>query len=446
MKIHPLVAVLVALTSVAAPACSTRATDRHLDAGVRTADSLVASWVDARRVPGAVLLISKDGRTVLEKAYGWAQLYGYGNGQYGRWAGGPGEAGADARAAGDSTVHPGIERLATPVPMTTSTVFDMASVTKVMATTFAVMMLVDRGQLDLDAPVYTYLPDFRGRDKDSITLRLLLTHRAGLYPWQPIFYQAADVGEAYDYIRDLPLAWRPREGRHYSDLGFMLLGMVVERVSGQPLDAFVRDHLYRPLGLEHTGFRRPGAPGPVPAPGAIAATSHGNPYEHRMVHDGTFGYRYLGDPDAWDGWRHHTLVGEVNDGNAFHAFAGVAGHAGLFSDAEDLDVLLELLLSHGKHAGRRYVTPALVDTFLTPTGDGQALGWQVPSYAPPGSFDHTGFTGTYVLGVPARGLAVVLLTNRQNVGVNARTHYTDVGPLQRAVARALLEADTTSAR
>jgi CubicO group peptidase (beta-lactamase class C family) len=322
--------------------------------------------------------------------------------------------------------------------MTPGTLFDLASVTKVMATTFAVMMLVDEGKLDLDAPLYTYLPDFRGSAKDSITLRLLLTHRSGLYQWQPIFYHAANEGEAYAYIRDLPLAWRPGAGRHYSDLGFMLLGMVVERVSSQPLDAFVRDRLYRPLGLEHTGFRRTGAAGPAAAAGAFAATSHGNPYEYRMVHDTTFGYRYAGDPGAWDGWRHQTLVGEVNDGNAFHAFDGVAGHAGLFSTAEDLDVLLQLLLNEGEYRGRRYVSPQVVDTFMTPTGDGQALGWQIPGYAPPRSFDHTGFTGTYVLGVPARGLAVVLLTNRQNVGVNARTRYPDVGPLQRAVAAALL--------
>jgi len=425
------------------------------DEGLRTADSLVSSWVAAERVPGAVLLVTKDGHTVLEKAYGWAELYEYGDGQYGDWSGGSG-VGRNVAFRSDSTVPPGIRRLARPVPMTAATVFDMASVTKVMATTFAVMMLVDDGHLDLDVPVYTYLPDFRGGGKEAITARLLLTHRSGLYQWQPIFYHAADEHEAYAYIRDLPLAWKPGAERHYSDLGFMLLGMIVERISGQPLDAFVRDRLYGPLSLSNTGFRRTGAAGgdstsgaagdrTVPAvPGAFAATSQGNPYEYRMVHDTTFGYRYEDDPNAWNGWRHHTLVGEVNDGNAFHAFHGVAGHAGLFSTAGDLSVLLRLLLAGGEYGGRRYVSRKVVDAFMTPTGDGQALGWQVPGYAPTGSFDHTGFTGTFVLGVPARGLAVVLLTNRQNVGVSIRTLYPNVGPLQRAVAAALLRPSPSS--
>ncbi|MCG6958152.1 MAG: serine hydrolase [Gemmatimonadetes bacterium] len=439
----------------------------QLDPGLRTADSLVSLWVGAERVPGAVLLVTEDGRPVLEKAYGWAQLYDYGDGQYGDWSGGS-DVGRNLAFQPDSAVSPGIRRLAEPVPVTTATVFDMASVTKVMATTFAVMMLVDEGKLDLDAPLYTYLPDFRGGGKDDITARLLLTHRSGLYPWQPIFYHASDERGAYAYIRDLPLAWKPGAERHYSDLGFMLLGLIVERISGQPLDVFVRDRLYRPLGLEHTGFRRTergdGAPGSATASsrsvapggpersataastGAFAATSHGNPYEYRMVHDSTFGYRYEDDPNAWNGWRHHTLAGEVNDGNSFHAFNGVAGHAGLFSTAEDLSVLLRLLLEGGEYDGRRYVSRKVVDAFMTPTGDGQALGWQVPGYAPAGSFDHTGFTGTFVLGVPARGLAVVLLTNRQNVGVSSRTLYPDVGPLQRAVAAALLRPPPSSSR
>lgn len=459
MTVHrfPSPHLLLALLATAATACAAARAARRPDAGLHAADSLVAAWVNSGRIPGAVLLVSQHDSTVLEKAYGWAQLNGYGRGQYGDWPGGPGSdapgaAGrGSAAAASDRTVHPGIRRLADPVPMTTATSFDMASVTKVMATTFAVMMLVDAGKLDLDAPLHTYLPDFRGPEKDRVTLRLLLTHRAGLYQWQPIFYHASTERQAYAYIRDLPLEWQPGTGRHYSDLGFMLLGLVVERVSGQPLDAFVHDRLYEPLGLTHTGFRRArsdgthaGAGGTAratsPGTGPFAATSLGNPYEFRMVHDSTFGYRYSGDPAAWHGWRRRALLGEVNDGNAFYAFGGVAGHAGLFSTARDLDVLLQVLLHNGAYSGRRYVRAATVDTFLTPTGDGQALGWWAPKFAPAGSFDHSGFTGTYVLGVPARGLAVVLLTNRQNVGVDARTRYPDVDPLRRAVAEALLRS------
>ncbi len=383
------------------------------------ADSIVSWWVAEERVPGAVLLVSEEGRTVVRRAYGWARLYEYGEGQYGAW-------GSDAGGADETPL--GIRRLGSPRAMTTDTRFDLASVTKVMATTFAVMLLADDGAVDLEAPLHTYLPDFRGGGKERITLRHLLTHRAGLYQWQPTYYHASDADAAYAYIRDLPLAWGVGEGRHYSDLGFMLLGRVVEQVSGTTLDDFLRTRLWGPLGLSRTGF------GPLADTVPVASTSHGNPFEHRMVHDSLFGYRYAGAPDAWDGWRRYTLAGEVNDGNAYHAFGGRAGHAGLFSTADDLVVLLRLLLDRGESGGRRYLRPETVDQFLTPTGDGQALGWQVPSYAPEGSFAHTGFTGTFVLGVPSRALALVLLTNRQNVGLDRAWAYPDVAPLQREVA------------
>jgi CubicO group peptidase (beta-lactamase class C family) len=414
---------------------------RQADTAVAAADAAVAAWVEAERIPGAVLLVSRDDRIVLGKAYGWAQLYEYRDGQYG------------AAAAG--TPRPtAVRRLAEPRPMTAETVFDLASLTKVMATTFAAMLLVETGELDLDAPVHTYLPDFRGAGKERITPRHLLTHRAGLAAWQPVYYRAQSARQAYEYIRDLPLAWGVGEERHYSDLGFMVLGLLVERVAGEPLGAFLDERLWGPLGLASIGFQsapvaappRPGAlddPGgprppatvaPAPVPGPFAATSHGNPYEHRMVHDATFGYRYDGDPDAWAGWRRYTLSGEVNDGNAFHAFGGAAGHAGLFATAADLRALLQLLLNRGEYGGRRYLSAEVVETFLAPAGDGQALGWQAPGNLPAGSFAHPGFTGTWVLGVPAEGLAVVLLTNRQNLGVDERGYYPDLGELQRAVA------------
>jgi serine-type D-Ala-D-Ala carboxypeptidase len=390
------------------------------------ADSLVAAWVAEERVPGAVLLVSRGDRVLLERAYGSAQLYEYGTGQYGDSQGGKN--------------HPdALRRLDDPPPMTSGTVFDLASVTKVMATTFAVMMLVDEGALDLEAPLHSYLPDFRGGAKDRITLRHLLTHRAGLEQWKPTYYHATTPAEAYTFIRDLPLAWEVGEARHYSDLGFMLLGLTVEKVTGGRLDAFLQERLYGPLGLDQTGFRPISANGAATGgpSGPFAATSHGNPFERRMVYDSTFGYRISGDPTAWNGWRRRTLLGEVNDGNSYHAFRGVAGHAGLFSTAADLQVLLQLLLNRGRYDGRRYISAEVVDRFLESTGNDQALGWQTPGYAPPTSFAHTGFTGTFVWGVSKLGLGVVLLTNRQNLGVDAGGSYSDVGPLQRAVVAAL---------
>jgi CubicO group peptidase (beta-lactamase class C family) len=416
----------------AAQAGSGAATPHHTDPALGAADSLVAAWVASGRVPGAVLLVLRHGQPILENAYGHARLMEYAQGEYGA-----SQAGEDRPEA--------LRRMAEPVPMTTATAFDLASVTKVMATTFAVMLLADRGALDVDAPAWRYLPDFRGGGKDDVTVRHLLSHTAGLQQWVPTYDHASDADAAYAYVRDLPLGWPVGEGRHYSDLGFMVLGRLVEGVAGRPLDAFLRDELFGPLGLEDTGFRRRGGSGERP----VAATSHGNPYEHRMVHDSTFGYRIPGDPSAWDGWRRYTLAGEVNDGNAWHGWGGVAGHAGLFSTARDLSVLLRLLLDGGEHHGRRHLRAETVEAFLEPAVEGQALGWQLPAYAPAGSFAHTGFTGAWVLGVPARGMAVVLLTNRQHLGVDQRGLYPDLGPLQRGVAAALLgpaEAGPTLSR
>lgn len=382
------------------------------------ADSLVSAWVDAGRIPGAVLRIERDGEPPFEGAYGAAQLYEYGDGQY--------------------DLAGGVARMTDPAPMTLTTVFDLASVTKVMATTMAVMVLVDRGDLDLDVPVGRYLPDFTGDGRAEITPRHLLTHTSGLPQWVPTYYHASNADEAYAYIRGLPLRWPVGEGRHYSDLGFMLLGRLVEVVGGRSLDAFLSAEVYGPLGLTDTGFRSTGGAGPSAE--GVAATSHGNPYERRMVYDPDFGYEISGDPTRWDGWRRRTLRGEVNDGNAHHAFKGVAGHAGLFSSARDLSVLLALVLGEGEYDGQRHLSAETVRRFLAPVVEGQALGWQLPSYAPEGSFGHTGFTGTFVLGVPAQRLSIVLLTNRQNVGVDAETRYPDVGPLQRAVAQAITTA------
>jgi len=237
----------------------------------------------------------------------------------------------------------------------------------------------------------------------------------------------------------MPLGWGVGEARHYSDLGFMLLGYIVERVSGRPLDRFLEENLYRPLGLKSTTFK-PRARGFR----EFAATEQGNVYERHMVYDSTFGYRYSGDPAAWNGWRQYVLNGEVDDGNAFYANGGVAGHAGLFSTAADLSVLLDLLIKRGARGGRRYIRPEVVDTFLTRDKYENYLGWQSPRDLPAGSFSHTGFTGTYVLGVPRYNLSIVLLTNRQNMGTDARGYFPDIGPLQRAISKAIVDGSATS--
>jgi serine-type D-Ala-D-Ala carboxypeptidase len=385
--------------------------DLALARGIASADSLIEAAVGTL-VPGAVFVVSRNGRVVHERAFGYAQLSDY-----------------------------EIHRLAAPRPMRTSTVFDLASVTKVMGTTFAVMLLVDRGLVDVDAPVSRYLSDFRGTHLDSITVRHLLQHSSGLVQWQPLYYHASNSAQTYAVIRDMPLQWGVGDARHYSDLGFMLLGYIVERVSGARLEVFLKQNLYDPLGLGSTTFN-PKAHGFT----EFAATEQGNVYERHMVYDSTFGYRYRGDPTAWNGWRQYVLNGEVDDGNSFYANGGVAGHAGLFSTAADVRVLLDLLNNRGNYAGHQYIRPRIVDMFLTRDRYQNYLAWQAPATLPEGSFSHTGFTGTYVLGVPKYGLSIVLLTNRQNMGTNASGYFPDVGPLQQSVAKAVVNAAAQSAQ
>ncbi len=376
----------------------------------RGLDSLLEQAVRAPLVPGVVLSVMMDGEHIYSQAMGHAQLFSYGP-----------------------------DRLAQPEPMTTAHRFDLASLTKVFATTMGVMLLVDADKLVLDQSLRHYLPDFSGPAKDSITVRHLLTHTAGLHPWKPTYYHASDPSEAYQYIRELGLAYPVGRERHYSDLGFMLLGHLIEVVSGQPLPHFLHDHLYEVLDLRHTSYV------PTSAGPPFAATSHGNPFERRMVADDDFGYRCDEDPLSFDGWRRYTLVGEVNDGNAFHAFQGVAGHAGLFSTADELQVLLQVLLQAGTYGDHTIFDPGTIDTFLTPDRFGQGLGWLMSADLlpiddlPAGAFGHTGFTGTFALAVPSKKLSIVLLTNRQNLGVNADGFYNSVTALRREVSRWVLD-------
>jgi CubicO group peptidase (beta-lactamase class C family) len=323
--------------------------------------------------------------------------------------------------------------------MTTGHVFDLASVSKVMATTFAVMQLVDEAAVDLDAPVSRYVPEFTGPHKDSVTVRHLLLHAGGLSPWRPVYYHARTASEARAFVAAAPLAYPVGRVRHYSDLGFMLLGYIVESVSGEALDEFLDDEIYGPVGLRSTAFN------PLEhGLGPFAATSHGNPFERRMVADDTFGYLCDEDADSFAGWRRYTLIGEVNDGNAFHAHRGVAGHAGLFSTARELGVLMDLLLNRGRAGERQVLTHRTVDSFLTPGLFGNGLGWIMSpellgrEIAGTGAFGHTGFTGTYVLGIPKYGVSIVLLTNRQNLGVGSDTRYNNVNPLRRRVVHAIV--------
>lgn len=284
------------------------------------------------------------------------------------------------------------------VPVTPDTLFDLASVTKVVATTCALHRLAVLGHLDLDDPVRRYLPDLPFAD--AVTLTTLLTHRSGLWEWQPL-YLAGD--EPRRVIERLPLRYPQGAARHYSDLGFMLLGDVLSRVTGLAIDEAVAELVTGPLGLQHTRF------GPVDGP--VAASSRGDEVERLMVATGEPYPVQFDDPRF--PWRDHELQGEVNDGNCHHAFGGVAGHAGLFSTVGDLLDLMTSLASTDTHVwGDR-----VADTVFADGPDaGQALGWRSLVVdlegRPRRLLWHAGFTGTGVGFIPGAGFGAVLLSNR----------------------------------
>lgn len=281
-------------------------------------------------------------------------------------------------------------------PVTERTSFDLASVTKVV-TTCALHRLAVLGEIALDDPVSHYLetPCVAGT-----TLVDLLQHRAGLWEWQPL-YLADDPLEA---LRSLPPRYLLRQGRHYSDLGFMLLGQVVAAVAGMTLGEAVRALVAEPLGITGLCF------GPVA--GDVAAGGVGDDVERAMVRTGR-PYPVLFS-EAGFRWREAVTVGEANDGNAVHAFAGVSGHAGLFGTANDLLTLASSLAS--PETDELWGTAVRDRVFADGPDAGQALGWRSQLVQTGGRPErmlwHPGFTGCVVGFLSGRGLAVVMLANR----------------------------------
>jgi len=407
MPVHIILLLIVGM------GCQQQQTDQSQNVGhIAAIDSLIQQEIEANHIPGAVIQVKKGGRILHNAAYGHARKYNY-----------------------------NLEPFENPVKMTTSHLFDLASLTKVCATTFGIMKLVDEGVIALDDPIGEYLPEFSDGEKSAITIRHLLTHTSGLPQWVPTYYHASNRKERYDYIAQLPLKWSVGQGRHYSDLGFMLLGDIIEQVSAKRLDAYLQETIYGPLGLQNTAFNPL-----LKGYDRIAATSHGNPFEKQMVYDDEFGYSVDVEPQSWDGWRAYTLRGEVNDGNAWYANGGVAGHAGLFATASDLQRLVDLLLQDGQANGTQFLSSAVIDTFLTKDRHGNGLGWAMDpdiisaEGSPAGTFGHTGFTGTNIVAVPADTLSIILLTNRQHVGRQENGYYYDLGPLRQAIFDAVVES------
>ena len=176
----------------------------------------------------------------------------------------------------------------------------------------------------------------------------------------------------------------------------------------------------------------------------IAATSFGNPYEYRMVHDPSLGYQFKEiNPNQWNGWRHYILKGEVNDGNAWYAEGGISGAAGIFSTVDDLQKLVDMLMNKGKAGGRQFISENTINTFLTKDKFNNGLGWMMDSAnsfmkgAPEGSFGHTGFTGTSITVVPSQHLSIILLINRQQMGLMGNREYYNVNSIRAQVFKAV---------
>ena len=314
-------------------------------------------------------------------------------------------------AVGSSTLFP------TPQAMTRDTLFDLASVTKPIATATSILLLIHRGILSLDDPVSKWLPAFCGEGKAPVTLFHLLNHSSGLPAWKP-FYTAISPDEAgsadakhriLGEVMQTPLTYPPGQRSIYSDLGFMLLGAIIEEASGQPLEQFCRDQIFTPLSMQETSFR--------------------------PLDDSKLARRSIAATERCQ-WRERLIRGDVQDENCF-ALGGVSGHAGLFAPATDLARFIAALIAADHDDGRppfQGVPQTLIERFLSRQSTPESswgLGWDTPSassssgrHFSPRSFGHLGYSGSSIWVDRERGWGVILLTNRvhptsRNVKISA---------------------------
>jgi CubicO group peptidase (beta-lactamase class C family) len=316
-------------------------------------DHVVERGIAAGGYPGASVVVGRRGAAVMEKGFG--------------------------RLSWSSS---------SPAVTADRTIYDLASLTKVIGTTTALMVLYDQGKLGLDDLVQKYVPGFTGGAKDRVTIRMLLEHRSGLPAGRDLWRLAHSPQEAREVVIATPLVCDPGRCYEYSDLGADMLGFVVESASGERLDQFLAENVFKPLHMDDTFF--------TPADSLrdrIAPTEVAPP-------------------------RGYPIKGEVHDENAF-ALGGVAGHAGLFSTAYDLAIFAQMMLNGGIYNGTRVVSDSAVALFTKRASGTRALGWDTcggsgscGSYLGSEAYGHTGFTGTSLWIDPDRDMFVVLLTNR----------------------------------
>lgn len=325
------------------------------DEQFHAAFDVLRSGIAQRAFPGAAIAIAHQGKLIAHKGFG------------------------------NFTYDP-----ASP-PVGPQTVYDLASVTKVVATTVACMILYERGVFRLDQPLIQFLPAFGGSDKRrlQVTMRMLLAHSSGLPAYIKLFQTSHNKNELFRQALEVPLTADPGSRAEYSDIGFILLGEALEQMMGEPLDSFCQREIFSRLSLSTMVFNPPKTWEPL-----IPPTEDDQSFRHRIVR------------------------GEVNDENAF-VMGGVAGHAGCFSTAMDVSVFAQCVLQ----GGTPLVKPETVAIFTRredfPSGTSRALGWDTPSqpsqsgkYFSSHSYGHLGYTGTSLWIDPDRQLSVTLLTNR----------------------------------
>jgi beta-glucosidase-like glycosyl hydrolase/CubicO group peptidase (beta-lactamase class C family) len=357
---------------------------------LKTIDSIALSGIDKRAYPGCQVVFALDGKIFYNKSFG----------------------------------HPRYEDT---VKVTNGDIYDLASVTKVAATTLAIMKLVEEKKISLDEKLGTYLPELKGSNKQDLIIRDVMTHQAGLQAWIPFYLKTLHKGQpdpaiyqhhpsekyplrvaeelyirkdypdlVYRAIMDAPL--QPTRDYKYSDMGFYLLRRIIEKETGEPMEETLSASFYRPLGLSTTGY----------LPRKRFPASRIMPTEYDTI------------------FRKQLIRGDVHDPGAA-MLGGVSGHAGLFSDAVDLAVLLQLFLNNGEYGGKQYFLPSTIKEFtrvqFPANGNRRALGFDKPTLnsmsdgpscksASPKSFGHSGFTGTYIWADPENRLSYIFLSNR----------------------------------
>ena len=296
------------------------------------------------------------------------------------------------------------------------TLWDLASLTKVVGMTTAMMQLYEQGKISLDAPLQRYIPEWQGPHKELVTIRHLITHTSGLPAFKPYDQQTHDPDSLAKLMFTTPLDTLPGVRMVYSDIGAYMLGRLVERMSGETLDQYVLNHVFRPLAMNETMYRPPASLKPRIAPTEIDPIRGGK---------------------VW---------GVVHDERAYY-LGGVSAHAGIFSSAHDLARFARMYLNNGTLDGVRIIKPETIALFTTRQVQDRALGWQKPDGSnsaghlmSEGAFGHTGFTGTSIWIDPARDVFVILLSNR----VNPTRANTKIGRVRVALADAVMSTMTHS--